>query len=287
MWLVALLGCSGAGRVAGTDACDPRALAPGEVRARQVPCSEELLAGGEGRVGDWLLENAAARFLVRGTYAALTYLGEPGGTLIDAAPPEGEDLLLELFVDADRSDIAAVNEDGEARLELPGVTYRLEADSDVLHIEGPDGAALTGTLQGLPEVERTSARLSDGAGFFGIDAIADRGEGQAPFKELTRAALSPASLWPDGAWRSEPVDADGVLLMREGEPLYRAPGEDGQALQLFVTGFSAYRWEGRYLVRTQLANENPISRSKARLKPRWRKFDIAVLGTILGRLARG
>ena len=46
-------------------------------------------------------------------------------------------------------------------------------------------------------------------------------------------------------------------------------------------------WEGRYLVRTQLANENPISRSKARLKPRWRKFDIAALGTILGRLARG
>ena len=67
----------------------------------------------------------------------------------------------------------------------------------------------------------------------------------------------------------------------------RAPGEDGQALKLFVTGFSSYRWEGRYLVRTQLANENPISRSKARLKPRWRKFDIAALGTILGRLARG
>ena len=62
------------------------------------------------------------------------------------------------------------------------------------------------------------------------------------------------------------------------------PGEDGQTLNLFVTGFSAYRLEGRYLVRTQLANENSISRSKAKLKPRWRKFDIAALGTITDRL---
>ncbi|MFM8520290.1 MAG: hypothetical protein ACKOB2_07850 [Solirubrobacterales bacterium] len=64
----------------------------------------------------------------------------------------------------------------------------------------------------------------------------------------------------------------------------RAPGQDGQALKLFVTGFSAYRVEGRYLVRTQLANENPIARSKARLKPRWRKFAISALGTVIGRL---
>lgn len=63
-----------------------------------------------------------------------------------------------------------------------------------------------------------------------------------------------------------------------------APGQGGQALELFVTGFSAYRQDGRYIVRTQLANENPIARSKARLKSKWRKFSISALGTVIGRL---
>lgn len=63
-----------------------------------------------------------------------------------------------------------------------------------------------------------------------------------------------------------------------------APGQGGQALKLFVTGFSAYRQDGRYIVRTQLANENPIARSKARLKSKWRKFAISALGTVIGRL---
>jgi len=49
-------------------------------------------------------------------------------------------------------------------------------------------------------------------------------------------------------------------------------------------GFSVYRLDGRYIVRTQLANENPMSRSRGKLKPRWRKFDIAALGLVTGRL---
>lgn len=64
----------------------------------------------------------------------------------------------------------------------------------------------------------------------------------------------------------------------------RAPGKDGKVLRLYVAGFSAYRVEGRYLVRTQLANENPVSRSRASLKPRWRQFSIKALGRVTGRL---
>ena len=49
--------------------CDPRVLVPGEVRGKKIACEEELIFGGEGREGDWLLENAVARFVVRGSYA--------------------------------------------------------------------------------------------------------------------------------------------------------------------------------------------------------------------------
>lgn len=64
----------------------------------------------------------------------------------------------------------------------------------------------------------------------------------------------------------------------------RFPGKDGKALKLFVTGYSTYRLQGRYLVRIQLANENTISRSRAKLKPRWRKFSVKALGKVTGRL---
>jgi hypothetical protein len=88
--VLALFGCTPPSPVSAADGdgCDPRALAPGEVRARQIPCGDELISGGEGRVGDWLLENAHARYVIRGTYAALTLLGQEGGTLIDAARPD-------------------------------------------------------------------------------------------------------------------------------------------------------------------------------------------------------
>jgi hypothetical protein len=206
--------------------CDPRTLAPGEVRARQIPCSDELVTGGEGRSGDWLLENAHARYVVRGTYAALTHLDEDGGTLIDAATPGGIDVLLEYLPDGDRRTIEAVQVDGEARLVLPGVTYRLGADDDVLTIE----AAGSGVLQGRVGADRTGATVLGTEGsFVGFDGT-PTGDGSAvALSGVTRAAVSREGLWPDGDDVDVVVDADRVLALDDGVERARLVVEDGRA----------------------------------------------------------
>lgn len=211
--------------------CDPRTLADGEVRARQIPCGDELVGGGEGRTGDWLIENAHARYVVRGTYAALTRLEEPGGTLIDAAAPGGVDLLLEYAPDGDRSAIEAQSDPGEARLVLPGVTYRLGADDDVLHID----AVGSGLLQGRTGATRTGATVADGQGleggdFVGLDGVAMIGEGAAFVAGVTRAALSRDGLWPDGIDVDEAVDADVVVARRDGTDRVRLDVQEGRVV---------------------------------------------------------
>ena len=80
--------------VADTLGCDDRDLQPGEVRVKVVACGEERISGGEGASGDWVLDNAIARFIVRfGT--ALTRFDTAGGTLIDAGQPGRRDGLRE------------------------------------------------------------------------------------------------------------------------------------------------------------------------------------------------
>lgn len=221
-----LLACVAPSAVEGDEVvCDPRALDPGEVRARQVPCGDELIGGGEGRTGDWLLENAHARYVIRGTYAALSRLGQHGGTVIDAVGPDGVDLLLEYLPDADRSSITADNGDGWAALVLPGVTYRLGADDDALSIEGPT----TGELQGLPGVRRTGASLSDDTAFFGADGYGLSTGSVVALEDVSRLAVSREGLWSDGADVAEPVDADAVIALSDGAPLARLPVVDGVA----------------------------------------------------------
>jgi len=84
-------------------ACDPRLLSPGQVRAKPVVCEEELPSGPNaiGRVGDLLLENSRARFVIRAG-AGHTFVGMDGGTLVDAdvarAPGEaGQERLQEII----------------------------------------------------------------------------------------------------------------------------------------------------------------------------------------------
>lgn len=203
-------------------ACDPRVLEPGEVRARAIPCSAELIEGGEGRVGDWLIENASARFVVRGVYAALTELDEGGGTVIDAAAPGGADLLLELRPDGDRTAITAVNGESAA-LVLPGFAYRLDPDGDALIIEG----ASTGRLIGRAGVERTGSTLRDDDAFVGVDGVSQDLGGAAVVSEMSRIALSTAGLWPGGTARAGEADADAVRVDLEGAPLVRLSVRDG------------------------------------------------------------
>ncbi|MFW6051286.1 MAG: CehA/McbA family metallohydrolase [Myxococcota bacterium] len=89
----------GGGGDAGTY-CPEGPPAEGEVRAKYVGCEAELAAGtvAMGRVGeDVVLQNARARFLVRGAGGAASFLGTGAGGLVDAAPEGGVDLLKDVL----------------------------------------------------------------------------------------------------------------------------------------------------------------------------------------------
>lgn len=250
--LVWIAGCAPVEFPADPAACDPRPMAPGEVRARRIPCSDELIADGEGRVGDWLLESAGARFVIRDTYAAIS-AHAPGGTLIDAAAFDGEDAIMELIPDGDRSSIAVGSwgsldpdpaQRGEARLELPGVTYRLAVDSGVLEIEA-DG----GLFAVRPGKIRDGATVWDEGRFTGatgdleaapLGGLEDLG-GRARIGGPIRVALSPDALWggedgagiPGAARVEGEVDADAVIATAPGpggDPITvaRLPVTDGR-----------------------------------------------------------
>ncbi len=218
--------------------CDPRALEAGEVRARQVLCTDELIPDGDGHVGDWLIENSLARFVLRGTYSSLYTLDEPGGTLIDAVAvnPDGTttpDVLGELRVAGERSSVEVVNPtEGEpaiASLVLPGMTWSLSADEAVLRLTSA-GAAVVAPL---PGAERTGTTWTLGAGFLGVDGTATAGE--LPTTALTPTFVAPErQAWTSAAYGSAAevaaaVDADTVRVEVGGEAVTRLPVVDGEA----------------------------------------------------------
>ncbi len=204
--------------------CDPRVLVAGEVRAKRIGCSRELVDGGEGRTGDWVLENAVARFVVRGTYASLTTIGEPGGTLVDAVAigedgAQGTDLLVEWIPDGDRTSVEAVNALGSASLVLPGVTYRLAADSAALELASAGG----GVLVAVEGAERTGPTVRGGDAFLGLDGVTQDNGAQPRLSGVTRIAVAPEALWPDGSALSGEADADTVVLSVQGADVSRLP----------------------------------------------------------------
>ena len=223
------------------EACDPRDLAAGEVRARRIACDEERVVGGEGRVDDWLIENARARFVVRDTYAALTQLGEEGGTLVDAAEVGGVDLLMELVPHGDRGSVVAEHGDGFAELRLPGVVYRLEADTLRLNVEGPDGTWLAGTWVPLPMADHVDAVARGEGAFLALETAealppeAD-GWGQVPLSAFSGIALSPGDRWPNGDAFDVTLDADDVEVSVAGRVVDRVPVIDGRAVGVAPSG---------------------------------------------------
>ena len=152
LWALCLLpGCFSPSEVDDSWRCDPRILNPGESRVRRIPCSDELIDGGEGQKGDWLLENSQIRFIIRDAPMALTQLGTAGGSIIDVAEPNGEDGIIELLPRFDDSFLTS------AEIEMmdspmPGLLIRgtladgtlatvemkLAADSATLLVDGPD-----------------------------------------------------------------------------------------------------------------------------------------------------
>lgn len=226
------------------EACDPREMTTGEARAKRIACEEELIPGGEGRLGDWLLENATARFVVRDVFGSLTQWGEEGGTLVDAATTDGADLLTELVLDADRSTIEIAESEGEAELRLPGLVYHLSADSGFLSVGSPAGAALDGRWVPIAGADRTEATARGdrifGGGFFTSDAHIDgelAGEsvdtavaGQLSVRGLSRVAVQPGALFDNLESERVAVDADIVEVWVEGHLLDRVPVVAGEAI---------------------------------------------------------
>ena len=178
-----------------TQLCDPRELGPDEVRARRIPCSDELLEGGDGRRSDWVLENSRLRVVVRDEGVALTRFDVAGGTVVDFVPAGESDLLEEIvpsvggqwFTDLT---ITAENSASEAALLLEGTLqdgswgtarYRLEADSDTLFLEGMErltlvpnqGAGKVGDVVelGSDQLWTTDGSLSDGGGWIHAEGV--------------------------------------------------------------------------------------------------------------------
>jgi hypothetical protein len=107
--------------------CMTTAPSPGTVRAKHVECEAELLDGAMamGRPGDIVIENAHARFIIRGGTESATTIGEAAGGLLDAGTQGGEDLLKELYSIVDLSSpapdaiaITGAGADGTARVRV-------------------------------------------------------------------------------------------------------------------------------------------------------------------------
>ncbi len=217
-------------------ACAPPPVTDGSARVRALVCGADRVAGGEGRNGDWILENAVARFVVRRPGAgALTTLQEDGGTLVDAVrltvDAEGrvvqasEDLLVELRPDGDRSSAVPFVTDEGAGLRLPGFSWWLPGDGDALEVRAEAGEPVDGTLvfAAGDDLVRVDASARRGDSFLGVDALAT-GTGWRSLTGLTRAGLSEAGVWPAGAEVTvDDIDADAIEAVRDGRVLARWP----------------------------------------------------------------
>ncbi|MEZ4336126.1 MAG: CehA/McbA family metallohydrolase [Sandaracinaceae bacterium] len=177
-----------------TDAPPPAGVA----RAKHVTCGRELASGAlaMGRLGDIVLENARARFLVRTGAGAASTIGAPAGGVIDATLGDGPDLLKELFplfdlvsmgptaieiVDAGGDDEARVRvlfadaSIGLVETVLPGVGRAVRLRGQLDYVLRADAAALDVEL-----TLTTETSLGRSGAAVGLLALLGGGEHFAP-----------------------------------------------------------------------------------------------------------
>lgn len=121
--------------------CPPPAVPPGEVRVRVVECEAELPSGpfAVGQVGDVVLSNSMARFVVRTRLEGHALSGLTGGHLVDA-----------VRVDQDG---VQIREDGLRELALAVDFWMLRPDAWEITDAGAGGQGVmrvTGSLQPFP-----------------------------------------------------------------------------------------------------------------------------------------
>lgn len=244
--LLALLGCAAPVADPNPATCDARALEPGEVRARRIPCSAERATDGDGRAGDWVIENSQSRWFVRDAFGPLTRLDGAGGTLVDVVGADGVDGLLELSPTLSGQtpaslEITAWSDDTSAGLDLVGalpdggpvaLRYRLDADAATLRVEGADGALLA-PLEGAALLGESVEIDEDH--LLGVPGVAsDRGGWidwalpDTPW-EISWGARDEvyAALHPDGLEVSGAAEGDWVEALVGGEAVARLPVADG------------------------------------------------------------
>ena len=121
--------------------CVPGPLGASATRAKVVACSEELIGGrlAGGRVGDFVLENAKLRAIIRGRGEGLYQHGSFGGGLVDVAAVGGEDLIKEIQPTIDLAAgaydelvITEAGDDGDAEIVVRGPATSLEIISAAL-----------------------------------------------------------------------------------------------------------------------------------------------------------
>ncbi|MCB9766162.1 MAG: hypothetical protein H6739_40675 [Alphaproteobacteria bacterium] len=229
--------------------CDPLELAPGEARAKQVGCTDELPRNSEGQVGDLLLQTASLSVVIRNPAEALTLIGAPGGTIVDAAPPGWNDRLLEAvpilpgggwmvtedwrwgadsggaWVELEGFEVPAIGLGdeplGTSPLATEGpparVRYHLDADRPVLTLTGADGLYLHGARLTVPV---TTGFYHAGLGYV-TDALEmeDLGGAQRLWDVDTLAVARwqdlPAAIWPDSQAISGACDGDRVEVVAD------------------------------------------------------------------------
>lgn len=242
--LALLAACAPPSRLEVELRCAPPTPAAGEVRVRRLLCSDDRLSGGDGRVGDWIVENSVLKAVFRSTASSLTQLGLAGGTLVDLSVNGGEDGVVELLPDLGggwmtEAELQPWADDGAAGVELVGrgadggprsLRWALAPDAEHLELDPPapllvvppiDALLLGQTLE-LRSEATGSALLwaSDGP------ILADRG-GRVEVGEasVVTAADRDAVARVLGWTQPLDVDSDGEWvwgLDAEGRPLARA-----------------------------------------------------------------
>ena len=101
MWvLTTVLGCSTI-HSPDTPPCDPRTLNNDEVRIRPILCGDEEISSGDGRRGDFILENNQIRLTLRPPGTSLSQLNGYGATIVDIVPvseQEQGDAVAEMWL---------------------------------------------------------------------------------------------------------------------------------------------------------------------------------------------
>ena len=248
--LPALTGCAqGLKPIDEPSACDPRALEAGEIRARRIPCSDELHPGGEALRGDILLENAQLRAVFKSDHA-LSRHGGAGGTLVDLAPPEARDGIVEMIplVDGEwlaEADLSLWADGDRVGLDVDGtlpdgtrhsVTWTLSADASTISLDGADTLLVVPTANAArvgDAVESRSALAGGEALIYASDGVATdlggwvRWDGVSEVHAGDRPTVL-AARWADRVPVSGTTDGTAISVLGTDGLLTRLPVVSGR-----------------------------------------------------------